>query len=213
MKKIIFAIIFSFIFAATALAHQPRLIYDQPGEITIEAPTISKAYYDELNGTPRTYKFSLTEPTEVYLNVLVPDLADSQKNYSFKVMQNGQDLFDVSGQDYTWEQFYEPFGGDNYWKGPEIKNQYEKGDYTVVVSNPENKGKYVLAAGDIESFPLNESVKTLQNLPELKKDYFGKSSLSAFNNYIGLFLGGLILVGAILIVGIILIVKRIRRKK
>jgi hypothetical protein len=213
MKKIILTIIFSFLFAAPALAHQPRLIWDSSGQINIESPQISKAYYDELKGGTRIYKFNLAEPAEIYLNVLIPDIAGVQKNYSVDVFRDGASYSRLNGENFEWTQFYEEFGGDNYWKGPELKSELAKGEYTLVVSNPGNTGKYVLAVGDIESFPIGESLKTITGLPSLKKDFFNKSPFSAYNNYIGLFMAGIILILAGLITAIVLIVKKIKKRK
>jgi len=213
MKKIFLTIIISFLFATPVLAHQPRLIWQNSGEIAIDQPQVSKAYYDELSGAPRTYKLNLFEPAEIYMNVLVPDLPDSRKNFSFKVFQNGEEFLSMNGETFVWEKFYEEFAGDDYWKGPEIKKVFEKGEYSIVVSNPENSGKYVFASGDIESFPFGESVKTITALPELKKYFFEKSPLTAFNNYIGIVLVVLVfLVSGIIALGIF-IFRKIKHKK
>jgi hypothetical protein len=43
------------------------------------------------------------------------------------------------------------------------------------VSNKNNQGRYSLAIGKIESFPLGESLTTIARLPVLKTHFFEKS--------------------------------------
>jgi hypothetical protein len=49
------------------------------------------------------------------------------------------------------------------------------GVYRIQVSNVENRGKYVLAVGELEKFPPKVILRTLITLPKLKRDFFGKS--------------------------------------
>ena len=49
--------------------------------------------------------------------------------------------------------FYEPFGGDRDLLGPEYDGEVPAGAYSVVVTSPDNTGKYVLAVGRKEKFP------------------------------------------------------------
>jgi hypothetical protein len=48
------------------------------------------------------------------------------------------------------------------------------GIYTIRVNNPDNQGKYSLAIGKRESFPIKEILNTYKVLPELKMVFFGK---------------------------------------
>jgi len=87
-----------------------------------------------------------------------------------------------------WTYFFEEFGGDGYYQGPEFKEEVEKGEYQIEVFSPDNQGKYVLAVGEKEEFPLDETINTLLLLPSLKKNFFNKPPLTAYFNLIGLFL-------------------------
>ncbi|MBU1934952.1 hypothetical protein KKF04_02755, partial [Patescibacteria group bacterium] len=107
---------------------------------------------------------------------------------------------------------------DGYYEGPELrsneKNEYpigvkvEGGKYEVEVYSPDNMGKYVLAVGTIESFPLNEIINTVKTMPKLKSGFFEKSSLTAFNNKIGMFIFGPAIILLLLIGVIIYLMKR-----
>jgi hypothetical protein len=75
------------------------------------------------------------------------------------------------------------------------------GTYVVVVTSSDNAGKYALAVGKKESFPIGEIIRTIGVLPRLKKEFFGKSPLTAFFNLSGAFLvlvaGGIAGLGAL----------------
>ncbi|MEA1963902.1 MAG: hypothetical protein U9O41_02095 [Candidatus Aerophobetes bacterium] len=115
--------------------------------------------------------------------------------------------------------YYEEFGGDSYYKGPELRSNPDEeglprgvdvseGEYTIRVFSPNNEGKYVLIVGEKEEFPLEEIIHTLIVLPQLKADFFEKSPLTAYFNLIGLFMA--VFVG--IIIGIIVVVVVIVRK-
>jgi len=183
--------------AGTALAHQPRLIDDKPS-IEVRNPEVSQAFYARLAGKPQTYIIRSQVPLRLYVNLLVPDMPGIETDYE-AVITSKEDSADnvlarLDGKTYTWRPFFEPFGGDHYKLGPEYDENVPAGMYTVVVSSPDNQGKYVLAVGKIEKFPPKEMARTMVTLPKLKK-YFGKSPLTAYFNLSGAFL--LIVVGAI----------------
>jgi len=217
MKKIIFILAF-LLFTQVTLAHQPRIV---DKEITIvENPEISQAFYGELNGGPEYYEITSAKEFELYLGVLVPDIEGIDKDISFTVYKDDEVLWDFDGLAHEWTYFWEEFGGDGYYDGPELrsnaKGEYPKGvmadsgTYQVKVFSPDNEGKYVLAVGTIESFPPNEILNTIKTLPTLKSDFFGKSAFSAFNNKIGMFIFGPVIL-LIILVGVI--IYAIRRHK
>jgi len=183
--------------AGTAFAHQPRLVDDRPS-IGVRDPEISQAFYARLAGNPQTYYIRSDTPLRLYVNILVPDLPGIDTDYEAVIYRKAdpQDeiLARLDGKSYDWRPFYEPFGGDHYKLGPEYDEKAPAGTYMVVVSSPDNQGKYVLAVGKIEKFPPREMARTIVALPKLKK-YFEKSPLSAFFNLSGVFL---LVVGAAL---------------
>lgn len=184
MKKVIFAFLI-LILVANVLAHQPR--YVMPVESSAENPIIisdieiSQAFYGDLNGKPDYYKTSMIDGKSFnfYIQMLVPDLPDSRKDFLFEISQNNETR-NLSGESFNWTPFYEEFAGDNYLSGPEIEFG-ASGEYLVKVSNSENAGKYVLVVGKAERF----SVKDLAVLPLIKKNFFDKSYFSAFQGIIG----------------------------
>jgi hypothetical protein len=96
-------------------------------------------------------------------------------------------LYGLEGAQYDWETFYEPFAGDNYYKGPATDKPLPPGLYRIKVSNPHNEGKYVLCVGRKETFTMSEAMQMIQRLPDIKR-FFEKSPLTAFFNLVGLFM-------------------------
>jgi hypothetical protein len=182
-----------------ASAHQPRWVGDKPSTIVLN-PEISQAFYARLNGGHQSYYIKSDKPFRLYLNLLVPDLPGIDKDYQAVVYKTeetpGNVLTRLDGPSYAWRPFYEPFGGDRYFLGPEYEADVPGGAYVVVVSSPDLQGRYALAVGKIEKFTLGEMVRTIGLLPKLKKEFFDKSPLSAFFNLSGAFLlvvaGGLV---------------------
>jgi hypothetical protein len=129
---------------------------------------------------------------------LVPDMPAIETDYEAVIYRKeaagDSVLARLDGQAYDWRPFFEPFGGDHYQLGPEYDEDVPAGAYTVVVSSPDNLGKYALAVGKIEKFPPKEMARTIVALPKLKK-YFGKSPWTAYFNLTGVFL--LVIAGAV----------------
>ena len=183
--------------AGSAFAHQPRLVIDRP-EIVVRDPEISQAFYARLAGDPQTYHIRSEAPLRLYLNLLVPDIAGGETDYEAAIYRESggtaELLARLEGKSHSWRPFFEPFGGDRYLVGPEYDGQVPAGDYTVVVTSPDNTGKYVLAVGRIEKFPPGAMARTIVTLPKLKR-YFGKSPWTAFFNLTGAFLA--VTIGAV----------------
>jgi hypothetical protein len=217
-KALLITAIFSlFLFSALpALAHQPRFVREATS-IEVVNPEISQAFYGELAGGPAFYEVRADKSFNLYLGLLVPDIIGIKKDLSATMIRRTEtgeeEVLNLDGQNYKWARFFEEFAGDHYWQGPEGRDEEaEPGTYIIKVSRPGNLGKYVLAIGETESFPPGEMVKIFWTLPALKKDFFNKSPWSAFNNKIGEYLGGFILVLAVLVVVLVIIIKKIRRK-
>jgi hypothetical protein len=207
MKQLSLAIVllFSIIFA-----HQPRLVlkkdlaFDYPQ--IIQKPEISQAFYGELTGSSHFYQITSDKDFNLYLNILVPDIKGARTDFSVEVT-NGETL-NLNGKTFAWQKFFEEFGGDHYLKGPEYKARVGKGKYLIRVYNDDRQGKYVLAVGDIESFPPKEMIKAFVAMPRLKI-FFNESPFTAYFNKIGLFtLPVLVIVGGI-VVGSVFAIKRI----
>lgn len=186
--------------AGQALAHQPRIVGNETA-IQVTEPEVSKAYYGELSGSPVVYEIRSSEDFTLYVGLLVPDLPGIDKDVSAEIYRNGTLLVQLDGLAHNWTAFYEPYGGDNYFEGPEYDERVAAGQYLVRVYSPDNAGKYVLAIGKIEAFPPGEMLRTLRALPALKRDFFEKSPLTAYWNRVGLFMLGpvAVLVGIVVL--------------
>jgi hypothetical protein len=196
------------------LAHQPRIDF-HTGTLTdpvvVEEPEISKAYYGELKGNEEYFEIDSKKELLLYLNILAPDIEGARTDFKVDVLKDNSVIFTLDEN--NWKKFYEPFGGDNYLRGPELEEQVSSGTYLIKVSNPDNLGKYSLAVGKTESFPFIEIVKTYIVLPKLKKDFFGKSPFTAYFNYCGMFLLIILVLLVIIILVLVYFVKRYKRKR
>lgn len=114
----------------------------------------------------------------------------------------------LGGPGTGWRDFYEPFANDRYRQGPEYRARVPAGRYLVRVSSPDNLGKYALAIGERESFPPEEIVRTYSVLPGLKRDFFGKSPVTALSS----FSGAALVVGAVAVAGAAVLVVRLARR-
>lgn len=167
-----------FLAPALALAHQPRITESRLTQVP--DPEISKAYYGKLTGEPDVYIIEASEPFDLYVNVLVPDIEGQKKDVSATVIKDGNTevpLAVLEGINFEWEQFYEPFGADSYWMGPEYKARAEAGTYEIRVWSSNNDSKYSLAIGEIEAFDTKETLNALTIIPDLKKNFFDESPI------------------------------------
>lgn len=179
MKKGLFwtICILSLAIGSAVLAHQPRLV--ESDFTLIQNPEVSQAFYGELNGQPHYYQIQAGGSIHLYVGILVPDVEDIDQDVSVEISKDGEFYRLLDGRNFAWQAFYEEFGGDDYFEGPEMTAEAEAGIYVLKVLSPDNYGKYVLAVGEREEFPINEMMNTLINLPRLKK-FFGKSPWQAF---------------------------------
>jgi hypothetical protein len=218
MRKSLFFLLCLFLsnsLISTASAHQPRIVYQKQisktNPIIVTNPEISQAFYAELKGQPEYYTVNSAAEFTLYVRILSPKITDAKKDFSVEIIRDANVIARLNGSSSTWTEFYEPFVGDDYWQGPQYKEQLPKGDYLVKVSNSDSRGKYVLVVGQAEAFPLNETLKLFVSLPQLKH-YFGKSGFTAFFNLVGLFWLIQIIILSLIIVGIVWIVKKVRKK-
>jgi len=226
-------LLFLFVFlglglAVSASAHNPRIVGNQD-IVKIQNPEISQAFYGVLQGAGQWFEIKADKDFTLYVNLLVPKINGVNTKLLFEIykVENGEQklIANLDGETFNWSEFYEPFGGDTYLKGPQFKAQVAKGDYLVKVTHchaDEPAGadetscafsKYVLVVGEQEKFSPKEIINAIYLLPTLKKDFFNKSPLTAYFNYSGLFmLGALVLLAAIVFL-VIWIIKKARRKK
>ena len=170
-------IVLCFTFVHPVYAHQPYIVKGD-GVVTVSSPEVSRAYYDELFGKSKIYRLSSDRPFSLYVNLLVPMPVNAKGKYSADITFLGKTrthIATLDGQTTKWKQFYEEFGKDYYYKGPEYKKDMPAGTYEIEVFETDNSGKYVLAIGEKELFSLPEFFRTMQVLPILKTEYFQTS--------------------------------------
>jgi len=158
-----------------ASAHQPRIVESRL--TTVLEPEVSKAYYGMLTGEPDVYVIHAPAPFDLYVGVLVPDIAGQKKDVSAAVLKDGTQIAVLDGATFAWTQFFEPFGYDTYWQGPEYKARAEPGTYEIRVWSSNNDSKYSLAIGEIEAFDMKEGLNALTLIPQIKKDFFNESPI------------------------------------
>jgi len=156
-------------------AHQPRITTDNPTIVT--SPEVSKAYYGTLSGEPAVYTITSDKAFALYVGVLVPDIDGQKKDVSAVILKDGKELIVLESMGFEWKKFFEPFGHDTYWQGPEYKAEAEAGTYEIIVWSSNNDSKYSLAIGEIEAFDFKETVNALTLIPQLKKDFFDTSPI------------------------------------
>jgi len=174
MKKIFKSIIVLLAFIPLlASAHQPRIVKESPTVVT--SPVISKAYYGTLGGAPAVYTITSDKAFALYVGVLVPDISGQKKDVSATISKDGEQLALLDSTNFEWKKFFEPFGHDTYFQGPEYRAQADAGTYEIRVTSAQNDSKYSLAVGEIEAFDFKEGMNALTLIPQLKKDFFNKS--------------------------------------
>lgn len=156
-----------------ALAHQPRIV--DSASTVVTNPEVSQAFYGTLGGEPAVFTITADQSFLLYVGIVVPDIDGQKTDVSAVILKNGEQIAVLGETDSAWEKFFEPFGHDWYFKGPDYKASVEAGEYEIQVSSLNNDTKYSLAIGEIEAFDLKESLNAVTIIPILKKDFFNKS--------------------------------------
>jgi monofunctional biosynthetic peptidoglycan transglycosylase len=159
-KVILFCVSILFLSSSIAHAHKPVIVKNQSAKgkpVQVKEPEISHAYYGELVGEPHYYTIVYPKEFILYVNILVPDFSPktepiSRHDMSFQISADVKTLFTAEGSESKWRRFYERYGRDHYYMGPEFEQRVLAGTYHIKVLNRNNKGKYALAIGKKESF-------------------------------------------------------------
>ncbi len=168
---------------ALALAHQPRTV---DGRVTfVSDPETSKAYYGHLAGEPDIYIIDSSKPFNLYINILVPAIEGQKKDVSAVILKEGKQIVVLNGIDFEWKEFYEEFGADSYWVGPEYETKAIAGRYEIRVWSSNNDSKYALAVGKKEVFDTKEGINALTLIPKLKKNFFNESPIGFIKSPFG----------------------------
>ena len=183
-KVILFCIPVLFLSSSIAHAHKPVIVKSQSARekpVKVKDPEISHAYYGELVGEPHYYRIVSPREFIFYVNILVPDFSPetepiSKHDMSFQVLTEEEPLFLADGSKSEWRRFYERYGRDHYYMGPEFEQRVSAGTYHIKVLNRNNKGKYALAIGKKESFKPWELVGAMIKARSLDKWFFKPSA-------------------------------------
>ena len=150
-----------------------------PFEVT--EPEVSKAIFAQLKGEAQYYRITSDVPFRFYAGITVPKIDGCPLDRRFSVDVLDKDLkliVAADGERFDWWPWYESFGRKWYWVGPEIgshfksNRQLDAGTYYLRVFNAEQSGRYVLAIGDIESFPIDVIARTLVQMPGINHDFW-----------------------------------------
>jgi len=182
-KTILFSLLALLFIPAFTSAHQPRLVESDATKVI--DPEISKAYYATLTGSPHTYTIDSPVDFDLYVSILLPDIASADKSTTAEVLKDAMPIATVGGSDAPWKSFFEPFGQSSYLDGGEYKSRAEAGVYTIVVKSENNDSKYSLAIGEIEAFDGAEGMNALSVIPELKRNFFEESPISFIQSPFG----------------------------
>ena len=204
MKRcLIYFVLFCFLIpTAIIFAHQPNFV-DKQLIIIDNEPDISKAYYGELSGSEVVYTIKATSSLKLYLQILSPKISGSRKDFTVSILDDKQNvIINLATSSEGWQSWYEDYGGDWYWRGPSFNQIIPDGTYKIVVSNPDNIGKYSLAVGETESFPLNKFPNIIRELYLTKINFFNEPWYGIFYGVVGKYL----LLGSIILLLILIII-------
>jgi hypothetical protein len=176
----IFATLLILLTAHAAFSHRPVIVKEggsRTDPIIVEEPEISWAYYGLLEGEPHFFEINSTEHFTLYVNILVPDYdaegeAIVRHNMSFAIYRDEELLYEAVGTDFEWKRFYEKYGRDNYYWGPEYDQHVAGGVYHIKVFNNQNRGKYALAIGKIEKFTIPIMIGAMFKAQSLDRWFF-----------------------------------------
>ena len=191
---VVFISTFSCLLAASpALSHQPILGIEGPHSraepFEIEKPEISKAIYSRLTGEPHIYRISSDRVFNFYVGLTKPKLDECptvRKTFSIDILDaNFSVIEELRGETFQWWPWFEEFGRKWYWVGPELGQNfrhtytYPAGVFYIRVKNESNTGNYVLAVGDIESFPIGVMARMLTELPKINRIFWREASCNS----------------------------------
>ena len=158
--------------------------YPPEAPYEIEEPEISKAIYSTLTGDPHYYRIQSDIDFDFYAGILAAKIGECalDRKFSFEVLDSEFHSINVAdGENFEWEPWYEEYGKQWYWNGPEIGKNflsdrvYKAGTYYIKVFNKTNTGQYIMAVGDIEKFSFTDIVGLLFSMGDIEDEYWDPS--------------------------------------
>ena len=125
MKKCITSFLLLLLFTHV-FAHKPVLnknsTYPADAPYEIEDPEISKAIYSTLSGNPHYYRIQSEVNFDFYAGILAAKIGECalESKFSFEVLDSEFHRIDLAdGENFEWTPWYEEYGKQWYWNGPE----------------------------------------------------------------------------------------------
>ena len=190
MTKIL-SVAFLLAFLTQAYAHKPVLnessTYPADAPYEIEEPEISKAIYSTLTGDPHYYRIQSAIDFDFYAGILAAKIGECalENKFSFEVLDSEFDkIYLADGENYDWVPWYEEYGKQWYWNGPEVGEKFlsnevfKAGTYYIKVFNKTNTGQYVIAVGDIEKFSFTDIVGLIFSMGKIEDEFWDPDKCS-----------------------------------
>ena len=190
MKKLLSILLLLGIFSQV-YAHKPvfneNSTYPADAPYEIEDPEITKAIYSTLIGDPHFYRIQSEVDFDFYAGILAAKIGECPLNskFSFEVLDSDfHKIYLADGENFEWTPWYEEYGKQWYWNGPEIGKDFysnevfKAGTYYIKVFNNSNTGQYIMAVGDIEKFSITDIVGLIFSMGKIE-DKFWDPSLCA----------------------------------
>ena len=191
MKKLLSIVLLLGIFSQV-YAHKPVLndnsTYPADAPYEIEEPEISKAIYSTLIGDPHFYRIQSEVDFDFYAGILAAKIGECPLNskFSFEVLDSDfHKIYLADGENFEWTPWYEEYGKQWYWNGPEIGQNFasnevfKAGTYYIKVFNNSNTGQYIMAVGDIEKFSFTDIVGLLFSMGKIEDEFWDASKCTS----------------------------------
>jgi dipeptidase E len=195
------------------LMNQINLVYLKTGDVTINNPETSQAFYDELKGQPRNFSVNSEEDFNLYINILVPESANRDGRYSATIfsendslensLQAKQQIARLDAELTEWQEYYDSSTRDYYLKGSELEQRLPAGKYKIEIYSNDlpaqagNTGKYVLNVGKNKSNDILPILNAYWQLPLLKATFLKTDVLQFFLTPLGV--AGISVFGVVLV--------------
>ena len=191
MKKLL-SILFLLGIFSQVYAHKPVLndnsTYPADAPYEIEDPEISKAIYSTLIGDPHFYRIQSEVDFDFYAGILAAKIGECPLNskFSFEVLDSDfHKIYLADGENFEWTPWYEEYGKQWYWNGPEIGQNFasnevfKAGTYYIKVFNNSNTGQYIMAVGDIEKFSITDIVGLIFSMGKIEDEFWDTSKCTS----------------------------------
>ena len=130
MKKLL-SIVLLLGISSQVYAHKPvfneNSTYPADAPYEIEDPEISKAIYSTLIGDPHFYQIQSEIDFDFYAGILAAKIGECPLNskFSFEVLDSDfHKIYLADGENFEWTPWYEEYGKQWYWNGPEIGKDF-----------------------------------------------------------------------------------------